>query len=547
MDLASTDSKFRLSDSCVEGSSGPACQNPEWPSALQKDLQASSPCPETESGCSDITGDWELLPEAEMAESQCGSPPRSVTEAQSEVSLAEVESAPSEAGALGSPDVEASQQIEESCQAGATSDRSVVRRLRELGSCSHVSTTDSRWRSTSALAMIRSAELGEPSPGLPLLLRLTTSEFGCVMMAVSSGIRFSVVSLASPQMGSDVVENEGDDLAGHPDVSREEDSASETTENRMPEDTAIITHPNSEVVSLNSNGSPGLGSPSSADLIIASADVLLQRESVVDTWLQLPSSLSLRTTDLSDVVTSMIPAFHSDVDEDTHEVRAVHRRIHMTAHDCIVSTVRATVERIWEWAAGKVMSVQSALRAMGVIGGYGRRGCLSLESGRPAKPGPTGRGPAMVILALGASNVCMGVALAAAVCNNRLLSMRLRQKESELSALILKVFSLQESLQGGSHRYPLVCHAMAPVKPHSYIEPGLRETSRAAEAANCIQVYTRQETKETKDDPGSASFPMGRGRGSSQWPHRSPPPLPADRVLGGDGARGLQQLFSAGA
>mmetsp|Transcript_1687 Transcript_1687/g.3946 ORF Transcript_1687/g.3946 Transcript_1687/m.3946 type:complete len:215 (+) Transcript_1687:809-1453(+) len=77
-----------------------------------------------------------------------------------------------------------------------TSDRSVVRRLRELGSCSHVSTTDSRWRSTSALAMIRSAELGEPSPGLPLLLRLTTSEFGCVMMAVSSGIRFSVVSLA---------------------------------------------------------------------------------------------------------------------------------------------------------------------------------------------------------------------------------------------------------------------------------------------------------------------------------------------------------------
>mmetsp|Transcript_1688 Transcript_1688/g.3952 ORF Transcript_1688/g.3952 Transcript_1688/m.3952 type:complete len:338 (-) Transcript_1688:499-1512(-) len=271
------------------------------------------------------------------------------------------------------------------------------------------------------------------------------------------------------QMGSDVVENEGDDLAGHPDVSREEDSASETTENRMPEDTAIITHPNSEVVSLNSNGSPGLGSPSSADLIIASADVLLQRESVVDTWLQLPSSLSLRTTDLSDVVTSMIPAFHSDVDEDTHEVRAVHRRIHMTAHDCIVSTVRATVERIWEWAAGKVMSVQSALRAMGVIGGYGRRGCLSLESGRPAKPGPTGRGPAMVILALGASNVCMGVALAAAVCNNRLLSMRLRQKESELSALILKVFSLQESLQGGSHRYPLVCHAMAPVKPHSYM------------------------------------------------------------------------------
>lgn len=81
-----------------------------------------------------------------------------------------------------------------------------------------------------------------------------------------------------------------------------------------------------------------------------------------------------------------------------------------------------------------------------------------------SKAGGRGANPlTRTVLVQGAVYVALAAALAMCMADNRRLAGRLRQKDAELAALIMKVFSLQDTLKGARH-LPVMCHAMAPIK-----------------------------------------------------------------------------------
>eukprot|EP00951_Prasinocladus_malaysianus_P010719 scaffold79054_cov42-Prasinocladus_malaysianus.AAC.1 len=72
------------------------------------------------------------------------------------------------------------------------------------------------------------------------------------------------------------------------------------------------------------------------------------------------------------------------------------------------------------------------------------------------------------VYVLGCTSAVLGCCLASYVMDNRRLQARVIQRDKELAALVMKVFSLQESLQG-NRRFPLISHAMSPMKQHAYM------------------------------------------------------------------------------
>uniref|UniRef100_A0A7S1SHQ5 Uncharacterized protein n=1 Tax=Tetraselmis chuii TaxID=63592 RepID=A0A7S1SHQ5_9CHLO len=148
-------------------------------------------------------------------------------------------------------------------------------------------------------------------------------------------------------------------------------------------------------------------------------------------------------------------------------------------YEYVHAFVGPRLSRLWEWLeriggrAGRwtsshlsaLHSYVSALRCEAIF----PPDLLQPAAARAAGgKGRSGNPLARTVFVQGAMCVALAAALAVYMADHRRLETRLRQKDAELAALIMKVFSLQESLQG-ARRLPVICHAMAPMKAQSYL------------------------------------------------------------------------------
>lgn len=151
------------------------------------------------------------------------------------------------------------------------------------------------------------------------------------------------------------------------------------------------------------------------------------------------------------------------------EIKAVQQRLTFATHDYVMGPVGITAHRIWDWAVRKLSTLQGLMVDLGATGSYRAVAyhplCCPAEK-RPASPSspPKFRG---LLIFLGASNVLLGAALVASYLRNRSLMARMKQKDNELSTLLSKIFSMQESMQGGSAArvYPV----LSPMKHQAYM------------------------------------------------------------------------------
>ena len=163
-------------------------------------------------------------------------------------------------------------------------------------------------------------------------------------------------------------------------------------------------------------------------------------------------------------------------DEVLAEIKAVQRQLTFSAHDYVLGPVGITAHRLWDWATGKLAALQSVAQELGAAGAARSRGARPRAVKPPAAAaGAPQQQPRLnrLLVFLGASNVVMGIALFATYLNNRSLSAKIKQKDGELSSLLMRIFSLQETLQGGAGSgratYPVICNAMSPAKHQAYL------------------------------------------------------------------------------
>mmetsp|Transcript_35648 Transcript_35648/g.100925 ORF Transcript_35648/g.100925 Transcript_35648/m.100925 type:complete len:369 (-) Transcript_35648:462-1568(-) len=262
-------------------------------------------------------------------------------------------------------------------------------------------------------------------------------------------------------------------------VDKESSESSEDLLCAASDEAALVTHPNSEVASINSRASsPRPDSPNSADIVIARAEVVPYVPQA-NSWLQLQRGLSeasTATSASSEVTAAPLP--EALLDGSVMDIAAVGKCLTLKPSDYVLGHVGNTMHRLWEWTSGKLEDLHGMVQQLGCVGNLRAASypqfyysTATLEDRLPKKRATPvfGRFNRLLVL-LGCTNVVLGFALGAAMLNCRSLSARLRQKDNELSTLLMKVLSLQESLHiGGARRYPPVSHAMTPIKLEAYM------------------------------------------------------------------------------